>query len=360
MQLEPYIGEPDVERLKAALKGKPVDRVPNFENLVDDQHVAKLLGRQAGNTLSYGGDPAKGAGEAVGRPMKAADFLEFCQLTGQDVMVIEALWTPFKKRTPDGTLKTVADRSVKTRQDWEALVLPGEADIEDRLQYIREYKEAVKGTRIGVMLLGGCILQTLYEMVVGLTDFMMMCYEQRDLVEEMLEVSTVYFEKLSEAAVKEGIDILYVADDFAWKNGLMIPPALFKEIWLHRMARIIAPAVNRGIPVMFHSDGKIDDAVEWLIDIGVDGINPMDPYGIDYRDYKKRFGSRLTLSGNIDVEWPLVHGTPEDVERDVKEHMDVLKPGGRYIAGSSHSITNFVPHENYIAMLNAIHRYGVY
>ena len=40
--------------------------------------------------------------------------------------------------------------------------------------------------------------------------------------------------------------------------------------------------------------------------------------------------------------------------------MEVLKPGYRYVAGSSHSITNFIPHENYIAMLNAIHRYGAY
>jgi methanogenic corrinoid protein MtbC1 len=38
----------------------------------------------------------------------------------------------------------------------------------------------------------------------------------------------------------------------------------------------------------------------------------------------------------------------------------VLKAGGRHIAGSSHSITNFIPHENYITMLNAIHHYGVY
>ena len=40
--------------------------------------------------------------------------------------------------------------------------------------------------------------------------------------------------------------------------------------------------------------------------------------------------------------------------------MDALKPGGGYVCGSSHSIVNYVPHENFIAMLNAIHRYGAY
>ncbi len=60
MMLKPYAGEPDVARLIAQMRGQKVDRVPNLENLVDDSHVEKLLGRYAGNTLAIGGDPAKG------------------------------------------------------------------------------------------------------------------------------------------------------------------------------------------------------------------------------------------------------------------------------------------------------------
>jgi 5-methyltetrahydrofolate--homocysteine methyltransferase len=358
--LEPARGEPDVARFIAALRGQPVDRVPNFENLVDDQHVTKLLGRYAGNTLAIGGDPAKGASEATGRPMHAKDFVEFAQLTGQDVLVMEALWTPFKKRLPDGSLVPAMNRSVKTRADWESLVMPGDDDIEERLRYVREYKAATKGTRIGTVLLCAAIFQTLYEFVVGLADAMKMCYEERDLMEEILDVSADYYARMIEKAIDEGLDVVYMADDFAWKEGLFIPPALFKEIWLPRAQRTLAPAFRAGVPVIYHSDGKVDDALDWLIDMGIIGLNPMDPYGIDYRDYKKRYGNRIGLMGNIDVEYPLVHGTPAEVEKDVREHMEVLKPGYRYVAGSSHSITNFIPHENYITMMNAIHRYGAY
>ncbi len=84
----------------------------------------------------------------------------------------------------------------------------------------------------------------------------------------------------------------------------------------------------------------------------------MDPSGIDYRDYKKRFGHRVALHGNMDLTWPLCSGSPADVDTDVRAHMEVLKPGGRWIAGSSHSITNYIPHENFVALINAIHRYG--
>jgi len=360
MPIKPFEGQPNIDRLIAQIRGEPVDRVPHLEALIEDEHVTKILGREAGNTLAFGGDPAKGAEEATGRPMKAKDLFAFNQAIGQDLMMVECFWTPFKKIDENGKIIPATDRSVKTRADWESLIKPDSSDVEDRLQYVREYRECVKGTKMGVTLAGGGIFQTLYEFTVGLTDFMMMIYEERDLVEEMLDVSCDYFYNVFLQGLDLGIDVVFTADDYAWKQGTFVDPKIFKELWFPRMAKIIEPAVNKGIPVIFHSDGKIDDTVEWLIDIGVDAITPLDPYAIDYRDYKKRFGNRLCLFGNIDVEFPLVHGSPQDVKREVREHAEVLMPGGRWVAGSSHSTGNMVPHENFCAMINAFHTYGRY
>lgn len=362
-KIMPYDGEIDKERLLSAFRRQKVDRVPNFEILIEDKHVEKILGRYAGNTLSYGGDPAKGANAEAGRPMYPADYIELCKIIGQDAMMFDGgLWTPFKKQDKDGNWVNAFDKSIKTRKDFEALKLDSEAAIANTVKYVREYKEEIKKQKVnlGVTGLYGCLIQTLYEFVVGMNDFMMMVYEDRDLVEEMLEVSTVHFVNLTKALVAEKVDFLFPADDVAFKTGLFIPPKIFREIWVPRMARIFEPAVNAGIPVMFHSDGRIDDIVEDLINIGLNCLNPMDPYGIDYHDFKKRYGNRLCLSGNIDVEFPLGNGTPEEVDADVKAHMDVLKPGYGYVATCSHSIVNYIPHDNYIAYINAIHKYGKY
>lgn len=360
MPIEAFRSEPDIQRLIDQIRGKPVDRVPHLEALIEDQHVTRILGREAGNTLAVGGDPAKGAEESSGRPMLANDLIAFNYAIGQDLMMVECFWTPFKIEDEHGKIIPLTNRSVKSRADWEKVIKPGPSDIEDRIQYVREYKKAVEGTRMGVTLVGACFFQTLYEFTVGLTDFMMMIYEQRDLVEDMFDISADYFSELYKKGIEEGIDLVFVADDYAWKQGTFISPKLFKEMWFPRMARIIEPAVNLGLPVIFHSDGKIDETVDWLIDIGVEAITPMDPYSIDYRDYKKRYGDRLCLFGNIDVEFPLVHGSPQDVIKDVEEHMEILKPGGRWVAGSSHSIGNMVPHENFCALINAIHQLGNY
>jgi len=43
-----------------------------------------------------------------------------------------------------------------------------------------------------------------------------------------------------------------------------------------------------------------------LINMGVSCGHPMDPYCIDYRNYKKGYGKKVSLAGNIDIEFPLV------------------------------------------------------
>jgi uroporphyrinogen-III decarboxylase len=359
--IEPFEGQADKERIIAAIRGEKTDRVPNFEILIEDQHVEKLLGRQAGNTLGVGGEPAKGSKEAEGvRPMLAKDYLELCQVIGQDAIAMEAFWTPIKTTGEDNSIKLLNDRSFNSKDDLERVIWPDENDVEERLQYVREYVQAAKGTNVGVILCGACIFQTLYEFVIGLHDCLIMVLQNQDLFNELMQKSADHFEKLIRCAVKEGIDILFLADDFAYNKGLFVRPDVFERLWRPHFERLVAPAKEAGIPVIFHSDGKIDEAMEMLIDMGIHCVTPMDPSGIDYKDYKKRYGDRVTLHGNIDVRWPLSSGTCADVEKDVLNHMEILKPGGRWIAGSCHSIVNFVPHENFVAMINAFHKYGMY
>jgi uroporphyrinogen-III decarboxylase len=359
--IQPFEGAANKDRIMACIRGETTDRVPNFEILIEDEHVTHLLGRKAGNTLGVGGDPAKGSEAAEGtRPMYPADYIELCRIIGQDAIALEAFWTPLKRRNPDGTLGPITDRSIKTQADIETIIWPGEAEMEERLGYVREYVDAARGTGIGVIFCGFCVFQTLYEFVIGMHDCFIMMLEDPDTFGSLMSKSADYYEELVRRAIAEGIDILFAADDFAFKSGLLVQPELLERLWRPHFDRILAPAREAGVPIMFHSDGKVDEAVEMLLNMGVQMLTPMDPSGIDYADFKKRYGNRVSLHGNIDITYPLVRGTPEDVRDDVKAHMEVLKRGGRWMAGSSHSIVNYIPHENFVAMINAIHEFGQY
>jgi uroporphyrinogen decarboxylase len=362
-EIVPFVGKPAKKRLLSAFRREPVDRVPNLETLYEEKHVEKFLNRYAGNTLSYSGDPAKGAGSAQGRPMLPDDYIDLCHIVGQDALIFNAgLWTPFMREDSEGVATQVSNKSIKNRRDFTSVFLDSDGQISKAVSFLNEYTEAVsrRDPEIGVGAVYGAIMQTAYEFVIGMSDFMLLIYDDLSFIEEILELSATHYFQMTKQLVQNNIDFVRIADDVAYKTGLFLRPEIMKKIWVPRIAKVIEPALNAGVPVMLHSDGNIDDLVPEIIDMGVSCINPLDPCGIDYYDYKRRYGSRLCLSGNIDIEFPLARGTPKDVYKDVKDHMNVLKPGFGYIASSSHSLGNNIPHKNVIAFLNAIHEYGVY
>jgi uroporphyrinogen decarboxylase len=46
------------------------------------------------------------------------------------------------------------------------------------------------------------------------------------------------------------------------------------------------------------------------------------------------------------------------VRRRVRETLDVCQPGGGYCLGTGNSVSNYVPVDNYLAMLDEGRRYG--
>src|SRR5664280_2032134 len=247
IEIDPFTGGPDKKRLMTAITGGKTDRVPHMEVLIEDQHVAKLLGRYAGNTLGVGGDPAKGSQAAEGvRPMYPKDYIELCKIIGQDAIAMADFWTPIKTRGPDGSLKLLNDRSFKTRADLDRVVWPDANDREASLRYIRAFVAAAKGTGIGVAYCPPCIFQTLYEFVIGMHDCMIMLITERDLFEELMSRSADYAAQLAQGAVDAGIDLLFTADDFAFKSGLFVRPELFAEIWRPHFDRLMVPAREAG------------------------------------------------------------------------------------------------------------------
>ena len=82
---------------------------------------------------------------------------------------------------------------------------------------------------------------------------------------------------------------------------------------------------------------------------------------MDLRKLKTDFGRKMVFNGAIDSHHVLINGTPEFVRRKTREVLDIMKPGGGYVAGASHdSILEETPLENVLAMFDAIREYGVY
>jgi 5-methyltetrahydrofolate--homocysteine methyltransferase len=81
---------------------------------------------------------------------------------------------------------------------------------------------------------------------------------------------------------------------------------------------------------------------------------------MDIVDTKNKWGDRLCLLGNINLDSTLTLGTPDEVRAEVYERIRTIGPGGGYMVSSSNSITDYVPLENMKAMFDATFEYGQY
>jgi uroporphyrinogen decarboxylase len=113
--------------------------------------------------------------------------------------------------------------------------------------------------------------------------------------------------------------------------------------------------------VIKHCDGDVLSIIDMIFDAAIDCYDPMEPAaGMKLSWFKEKYGSRFCLKGNVDCGQTLTFGGVEDVINETKECLRTGMPGYGYICSSSNSIHSKVKPENYRAMLDTIHEYGVY
>jgi uroporphyrinogen decarboxylase len=183
------------------------------------------------------------------------------------------------------------------------------------------------------------------------------------------EIAALIFDKITgrtvnaaRALATAGVDILYTGDDISMQTGLMMSRAMWRK-WLRpRLEQVINAAreIRPGLPVQYHSDGKINDLLPDLIEAGVTILNPVQPECVDHSWVKATFGDRLAFDGGLGVQSVLPFGSPEEVREHTRVVIETLGAGGGLVVGPSHVIERDTPLENILAMLNAMDEYGNY
>ena len=71
---------------------------------------------------------------------------------------------------------------------------------------------------------------------------------------------------------------------------------------------------------------------------------------------KKSWGGRIALLGGIDMDF-LCRASEEQVRQRVRETLATCLAGGGYCLGTGNSVANYIPLNNYLAMLDEGRRY---
>ncbi len=179
----------------------------------------------------------------------------------------------------------------------------------------------------------------------------------RALLDMVLEVHIA----VARRAIRAGVEIIVLGDDYAHNAGPMMSPEAFDEFILPRLTKMVDAIHEEGALVIKHSDGNMYPLLESIAASGADAINPIEPVaGMDLATTKRLVGDRMAMVGNVDCGHLLSHGTVEQVRATVRQCIRDGGPGGGYLLSSSNSIHSSVRPENLRAMVEAGLEFGAY
>jgi uroporphyrinogen decarboxylase len=218
------------------------------------------------------------------------------------------------------------------------------------------------------MAVGGTVFWPAYKLR-GMEAILMDLVANPDFAGALLDIVTEMMAGLAARLASYDIDILWLADDFGTQRALMMRPTVWRTWFKERLRTVITAAKNarrpstgsgRELLVAFHSDGKIDEIIPDLIEIGVDVLNPVQPEVMDPAAIKREFGRDLAFWGGLGTQTTLPFGSPDEVRRTVRDLIATVGAGGGFLIAPTHVVEPEVPWENIIAFVEAVEEFGRY
>lgn len=151
---------------------------------------------------------------------------------------------------------------------------------------------------------------------------------------------------------------LVYCDDIAFKTSLLFSPSFLEKKYFPRLKELFAPAKEKGIKVIYHSDGHLNAILDNLIECGIDALNPLEKLaGMDIVDIRRKY-PKLALVGGIDCSELLTFGTLDDIKKEVERIIRSIGAHGGILLGSTSEIHNGIPPENCKYLYDTIKELG--
>jgi len=158
-------------------------------------------------------------------------------------------------------------------------------------------------------------------------------------------------------AAADVLDIFFIGNDLGGQTGPLLGPELFDRFVLPHLRRLIRLGHDYRLKVQLHCCGGFEPLIPALIAAELDGLHAVQPCcgGMDLATLKARYGKRVLFNGAVDSHHVLIEGTPESVRRKTRRVLEIMAPGGGYVAGASHDyILEETPVENVVAMFDTV------
>jgi hypothetical protein len=155
-------------------------------------------------------------------------------------------------------------------------------------------------------------------------------------------------------------DGAWIYGDIAYNHAPFCSPKMYRNLVMPSHARQVAWFKERGLPVIYHTDGDFRPLIPSMLEIGIDCFQPLEAKaGMDLRELKPKYGDRASWMGNIDI-MKLITNDFALIEAEVSSKIPMAMKGGGYIYHSDHSIAPGVKWETYLHLMKLVDVYGKY
>jgi MtaA/CmuA family methyltransferase len=330
------------QRVTQHLRGQPVDRVPNFDIMMQF------------------------AAHYVKQPLLAyyKDYRVLCQANlavqqAFDLDLVQAISDPYRETFDFGAQIDFQDDDLPLStkplladpDDLKKLVSPSPYTgprMSDRLEAIRYFREQVGG-QVPIM---GWVEGALAEAadLRGVSQIMVDLYDIPEWVEELQEKCVEVGIAFAKAQIEAGADIIGLGDAVASQ----VSPAMYRQFALPYEQRIFAAVHEMGALARLHICGNTSRILPDMVQSGADIIDV--DWMVDIEKAAQVFAGKAALCGNFDPVVVMLQGSTERVREAVTQ---CLRLGGeRYISGAGCEIPDATPPQNLLTQAQVLREFG--
>lgn len=171
-------------------------------------------------------------------------------------------------------------------------------------------------------------------------------------LQKLIDMVTQYNLELVRRILRIGVDAVSFGDDLGLQDRMPISEKQFRKYIFPSYAAIFGEVRKAGAHVHLHSDGHVMEVVDDIVESGVTALNIQDRVnGVE--NIARACKGKVTINLDIDRQWLLPFGGPEDIRRTVAGEMRTLasRKGGFMVQPE---INVDVPLENVEAVLQTI------
>jgi uroporphyrinogen decarboxylase len=232
--------------------------------------------------------------------------------------------------------------------DWESII----PDPDFLTPYKKHLPEGMK------LAVGATMFEFVLERWMGYEGLFTSIYENPELVDAVFRrVGDIVFDFYKYYVSDEDVGVVFHADDLGFKTSLMISPKLIRKYvisWTERLAEMVHRA---GKLLIFHSCGRVEQILPDLIAVGIDGFHSFQDLIMPIAEFRRRYPGIAALGG-VDVD-ALARMNEKVLREYVRKILDEVASEGKFALGAGNTVTNYMPVENYLAMVDEAQRFNL-